>query len=205
MGFFHRGLTAVCEIRKTVRNYRIRRRSPYCGRPKKIYIVGVKKCGSTSLEMFLKNAGFEVVREESVFGHYAGLQKYKLQYPDYQTLFIIREPVARIWSQYHYRRHHQTGGRNEIRCSFEEALVKHPDLVTASDYERWIDRWNATNPVVVKLEELQKIPDFPKSNSTRKNPITPEEREMIILACKKNGFDPAEYRKIRHEYSLFED
>ena len=203
MGLLHKGLTAICETKKTVKNYYVRRRSPGRNRQKKIYIAGIKKCGSTSLEAFLRDGGFEVVREESIFGHWAGLQKYRLQYPDYRVLFVIREPVARIWSQYHYDRYRQAGKRNEIKCSFEEALSRHPGLVAASDYGRWIDRWGATNPAIVKLEELQKLPGFPKDNATEKNPIGPGEREMIIRACKKSGFDPAEYGRIRHDGSLF--
>lgn len=206
MGLFHKGLTAINESKRIVTNYHTRRRvSGSSGRAKKIYIAGIKKSGSTSLEAFLKSRGFVVVREESMFKHYAGPLKYRLQYPDYQALFIIREPIERIWSQYHYRRYYQAGKRNEIRCSFEEALTRHGDIITASDYRKWIDRWSSTNPIIVKLEELKKLEEFSRSNTTQKNPMTDEEREMIISACKRHGFDPREYDKIRHDNSIFEN
>ena len=206
MGLFHKGLTAINESKKVVRNYYARQRSSRDGdQAKKIYIAGIKKSGSTSLEAFLKKRGFVVVREESIFDHYAGPLKYRLQYPDYQTLFIMREPIERIWSEYHYRRYYQAGQRNEIRCSFGEALARYSDIIMTSDYRRWIDRWSSTNPITVKLEELKKLEEFSKSNTTQKNSMTDEERETIISACKRHGFDPLEYDRIRHDNSIFEN
>ncbi len=197
MGLIHKSQTAINETKKVFQNYKQRKqeKSPL---KNKFYIPGFPKCGSSSLEKYLKDKGFDIIREESIYRNSLGIPKYKLQYPNYQTLFVMREPIQRIWSHYNYKRYYQKGDRNEIFCSFEEALEKHPEIVDPSDYEKWLKKWQSTKPVIVKLEDLIKINDFPMINTTEKNLISNEQKQLIIHACKKLGFDPANYEQFQH-------
>lgn len=197
MGLIHKSQTAINETKKVFQNYKQRKqgKSPL---KNKFYIPGFPKCGSTSLEKYLLDKKFDVVREESMYRHSLGILKYKLQFPDYQTLFIIREPIERIWSHYNYKRYYQAGDRNEIKCSFEEALEKYPEIIEPSNYDMWLNKWKSTNPIVIKLEELQKQPDFPMKNVTEKSTLNESQKNSIIDACKKLGFDPINYDQFNH-------
>jgi len=188
--------TAIKEGKIVIKNYQKRKQS--IKNSKKIYIAGIEKCGSTSLEKYLIDKGFDIVREESNYCHPFGLPRYKLQHPDYQTLFIIRDPIERIWSHYNYKRYYQDGDRREIKCSFEEALTEHPEMIDASNYEKWFTKWKSTNPIVIKLEDLQKQSDFPQKNTTKKSSLSESQKNEIINACKKMGFDPTNYKKFKH-------
>lgn len=196
MGIFHKVGTGIREGKIVVRNFKKRKVS--LDLSKKFYIAGIEKCGSTSLEKYLVDKGFNIVREESNYCRSFGVKKYKLQYPDYQTLFIIREPIERIWSHYNYKRYYQDGDRREIKSSFEESITKHPEMINASNYEKWLKKWESTNPVVIKLEDLEKQSDFPRKNTTKKSSLTETQKNDIINSCKKLGFDPTNYQKFEY-------
>ena len=200
MGIVHKSQTAINETKKIFQNYTQRKQNQLS--KKKFYIPGFPKCGSTSLEKYLHEKGFEIIREESMYRHPLSISKYKLQYPDYQTLFVLREPIQRIWSHYNYKRYYQKGDRKEISCTFEEALEKHPDIVDPSDYQKWLKKWDSTNPIVIKLEDLQNQSDFPMKNITEKSTLTDSQKNRIIDACKKLGFDPTQYEQF--EFSSIE-
>lgn len=135
---------------------------------KGFYILGIEKCGTVSLEKWLKvNFNCNVVREESIYCRWFGVIKYKLQYPKYVPIIITRDPVKRIYSHYIYKRYNQKGDRREINCDLKTALVKHPEIVNASNYSKWIKKWKSTEPIILQLEVMQKLDGFPKENTTK--------------------------------------
>ena len=196
MGLLHKTQTAFSQSRIALQNFQKRRSKDYSNKIK-LYVIGIHKCGTTSLEKFFTENGFEFVREESIFKHSQGLLKHKFQYPDYQTLLIIREPLQRIWSQYNYRFTTQKGGKNEINCSFEEAMKLNPEIIDSSNYQKWIDRWKNTNPIILKLEDVSKTKTFPVTNTTIKSELNTEQKMMIKNACLKQRFDPNVYDDIK--------
>ena len=199
MGLIRKSQTAIIETKRIFSNFKKRHTKKNSNNLKhKFYIPGLPKCGSTSLEKYLKDKGFEIIREESIYRHRLGLVKYKLQYPDHQTLFIIREPIERIWSHYNYKRYYQKDVHDEIKCSFEETLVKHKEIIDPSNYNLWLEKWSSTKPIVVKLEDLQNQSDFPMLNTTKKSILTESQRHDIINACQKLGFDPTNYDKFEY-------
>jgi len=141
---------------------------------RKYHIVGIRRCGTLSLEKYLKAKGHKVVRNESIFGVPHGISAHLKYYPDYQPIFIIRDPIQRIFSHYNFTRFHAVGTDVEIKCSFEEALEKHPEIIGSSCYEFFIEQWKPLFPIVIHLEELVKLPDFRhehKSNSPKMTPL----------------------------------
>ena len=143
------------------------------------YILGIEKCGTTSLEKYLKSQGFHVVREESNYCRWFGVIKFKYQYPNMKAVMIIRDPVERIWSHYNYKHTKQFGDRHEIKCELKEALIKYSWLVDGSNYSKWIKKWESVNPIIYKLEELCLLSDFPKENTTHST-IPKESRKLIV-------------------------
>lgn len=148
----------------------------------KYHIVGIHKCGTTSLMKWLIDKGHEVIRNEFVFWEKHGPRWHLHNYSEYTPILLLRDPIERIWSHYNYKRFKQPNDINEIHCSFEEALTTHPEMLWSSDYDRWIKHWEPTKPVIMWLEELQKDPTFPKENTTEKEPMTDTQRQLATLA-----------------------
>lgn len=146
----------------------------------KFHIVGVSKCGTVALKTYLERQGHEVIRHESMFWD-GGVEKHLKEYKDYQALFILRDPIERSWSHFWYKRYHQKGDRLEIKCDFEEALVKHPEIYKFSDYQKWLKEWILAKPIVLNLETYIKyVPDFPKENISLDKPkISTEQINML--------------------------
>ena len=137
----------------------------------KYYIVGIHKCGTTSVKKLLESHGHEVIRQESSFWdawkgggsslalhnfrmrNDAGFQKHDSDLESFDKLiFVLRDPVKRTWSHYNYKKYHQEGDRQQIHVSFEEPLFFHPELLLHSYYDYWVNLWNPDE--VIWLEEM---------------------------------------------------
>jgi len=137
----------------------------------KYYIVGIHKCGTTSIANFLESQGHKVIRQESSFwdawkggGSALALHNYRLRnIDDYQAsnsnletfdklIFVLRNPIKRTWSHYNYKRYHQEGDRQQIKVSFEEAIFLHPELLLHSYYDFWINLWKPDE--IIWLEDM---------------------------------------------------
>lgn len=146
----------------------------------KLHLVGISKCGTVSLKRYLEMQGHEVVRNESMFWD-GGIKKHMSEFPDYQVVFILRDPVERAWSHFWYKRHHQKGDRLEIKCDFEEALIKHPEIYTFSKYESWINEWAKAKPLILNLETyIKHVPGFPKENISPDKPKPTKEQIKLL-------------------------
>ena len=140
------------------------------------YIIGFNRSGSNSLSKYLKSKGNNVYLDEMAF--YEKTPEL-LNSSDKQLCIIIRDPIERAYSHYNYKKYYQEGDYHQIKCSFEEALIKHPEIINFSQPNKYIHNYN--NLTIFRLEELMKIPDFPKVNivKTYIEPLTDSRREMI--------------------------
>ncbi len=122
-------------------------------------IIGIHKCGTTSLESYLKKQGHDVIRWESAFW-----DKPKLK-TDRKIAIILRDPIMRTWSHYNYKKYHQKGDRQEIKCNLKEALVKHPELITHSCYNIWLEKYPEAE--IFWLGDMVKKEGFPKLTTSK--------------------------------------
>ena len=143
---------------------------------KGFYIVGIEKCGTTSLEQWYRSKGHVVVREESIYFRWYAKIRARILYPNMKIVLIIRDPVERVYSHYNYKRYYQQGDRNEIKCDLQTALKEHPEILRGSNYSKWIKKWNPN--VVYDLRQMQMMCDFPKEN-INSHPIPTSSRILI--------------------------
>lgn len=71
--------------------------------------------------------------------------------PDAKLIFLVRDPLARLESQYW---HSVINGR--IHCSLEKAVMRHENLVSGSSYTEGLKRWRSeigTERILVLLFE----------------------------------------------------
>ena len=61
--------------------------------------------------------------------------------PDIKIIIMVRNPIERAFSLY---RHHLSKGR--IRMDFQNALLKHPDLISSGKYAEHSTYWESTIP-----------------------------------------------------------
>lgn len=138
---------------------------------KHLIIVGFPKCGTVSLEKYLKRKYPEpdtsVVRFEYAWKR-EGAKACEEKHSNKRPVIIVRNPVDRIWSAFRYFEFYK-------KMSLEEFLknkVDHDgrlgtgDPIECSDYQKWIDKWMHLNPIVVKLETMIVLGNFPNENPT---------------------------------------
>ncbi len=144
----------------------------------KYVIIGGRKCGTTSLEVFLNMQGFNVVRREQLFTKNDGYDLYNLEFSGYQPILILREPVDRAYSDWKYAKQEK---RTELNyrdyCLFENYNNGLGELnpLAQSNYKKWFDNWNMKIDIMT-LEDMQKVKGFPKLNSVD-GKISKEDRQ----------------------------
>ena len=158
-------------------------------------ILGMPKCGTVSLEKYLKERfpGKEARRIEQVWKENA-IQRVTTQRPpeEWHYVIILRDNIERIWSGYHYFDYVN-------KMTLEEYLnydiheinrmgIANP--IKQADYNHWLKVWAELDPIVVTLEEMQKYPGFPHENRTAPRRHYPEmtesERTLISSYLNKN-------------------
>ncbi len=160
----------------------------------KYLIVGCRKCGTTSLEKYLKAKHGEdnVKREERFFTRYDGPCVYEEKFLDYKPVIILRDPVERAWSDYNYQKYKMREG---VACTEGDQLIRacgearydpvtgERGIILQSQYEDWMKKWKKFNPLVYHLEDVSKRKEFPhewKNDDERYRAILPAEREIIM-------------------------
>ncbi len=152
-------------------------------------IIGVQKCGTTSLEKWMKKNKYNVKREEVLVqagdvGGYqetGGIETYEGAYYHRTPILILRDPIKRIFSQYHYKQNHQQGDPYEIfENTLEKALDNHPELLNASNYEEYITKWKQFKPIILYFEDVIKWKDFPWETQCDCGAKMTKEDERII-------------------------
>ena len=112
----------------------------------KYVILGFSKCGTTSLSRWLHCSHPEI--------GYSGTEEYLKNYSKCRPVFILRNPVDRIWSMYCYHGIFK-------RMSFEEMLnfksdkyqnVGCNDCIEQSDYLKYIEPFKQYDPIIYRLE-----------------------------------------------------
>ena len=140
------------------------------------YIIGFPRSGSNSLAKYLKSKGHNVYLKEMAFHDKT---PELLNSSDKQLCCIIRNPIDRAYSYYNFKKYFQKGDIMQIKCDFEEALIKHPEIINFSQPDKYVHNYN--NIVIFKLADLMELPDFPKVNTVKEyiEPFTEERKQMI--------------------------
>lgn len=126
-------------------------------------IVGIPKCGTTSLGLYLKQRGYEVEESELQFFdiHKALTHDYYFRTP----IIVTRNPIERAWSDYNYFQ--------------RESIKKACDF---SFYKYGLQMWDG---LIYSLEYLKTVKDFPIINDNQNKPeMTPEIKMQIIKELK---------------------
>lgn len=124
----------------------------------KYSIVGVPKCGTSSLGEYMRRLGYDVDEMELNFTN-PKFAKSLTRIP----IIITRDVIDRTWSDYLF---------------FQRKTVK--EACNWSRYEDGINLFK--NPIIFKLEDMIKIPDFPHHNENiYKQPLTENIRKEIIM------------------------
>lgn len=116
----------------------------------KYHILGIEKCGTTSLEALLKMQCHTVVRHEWAYCFKGVKTWHDRYYSEYIPTFITRDPVDRCYSDYNYA----IKQKQIPKISYEEALEKHPRFTQGSNYEKWIAQFK-DNCKIFNLDEMK--------------------------------------------------
>ncbi len=164
---------------------------------KHLAVVGFPKCGTVSLEKYLKRKFPEpqisVVRFEYAWKRH-GVKAYEEKHSNKRPVIIVRNPVDRILSAFRYFEFYK-------KMSLEEFLkdkVDHDgrlgtgDPIECSDYQKWINKWMHLDPIVVKLETMRALGNFPNENPTEGRAgewptLRKEDTELITNELQKKG------------------
>lgn len=111
-------------------------------------IVGVQKCGTTSLGKYLRDKGYDVIESEKYFLDIDFALNH--DYSNYTPIIITRNPIERAWSDYNF-----FGGDIKNACD-------------NSFYKAGLQMWDS---LIYSLEYLMTIPDFPRLNDNKEKPL----------------------------------
>lgn len=155
----------------------------------KILIIGLPKCGQHSLLRYLKKEfpDKEIDSVEYAWRGQEGIDLYHEKYEGWQPVIILRDNIDRIWSSYNFFGYVDS---MDLQTYLE---VEKPDglggilpfinPIVQGDYQYWINIWKEYNPIILHLEDLQKLEGFPHENKTETKrsytSMTQEDRVMI--------------------------
>lgn len=123
----------------------------------KYQIIGIRKCGTVALEIYLKSKGHEVIRNPTAFRNPEEIKE------GYKLAVILRDPVQRSYSYYNYKKYIARGGGDSINEDFFEALKIHPEIYEDSQYRRTFDKYPYAEVFI--LEDMRELDDFPVANN----------------------------------------
>jgi len=163
--------------------------NPLDGIDRNILIIGTPKCGQNSLLKYLqaKYPDRDVRRLEVIWKPDVGERHIKKEFADYQLVCIFRENVERIWSGYWYFGFDSMMSLEDyMRFEKPEELggIGTANPLVQGDYDYWLRQYAKYKPIVVYLEDCQKLEGFPHENPTktmrREYPqMTPQDRHII--------------------------
>lgn len=143
-------------------------------------IIGFPKCGTVSLQKYLKKKhGVKVHRNEILWSE-KSLGEWNKHYQGCKPVIIKRDPIERIWSAYNYyawamckpfyiwiendKPLNRTGTNSPIQ---------------AVNYDRFIQPFLHLKPEIYQLEEITD-PEFTNENKNIiKKPMPPENRQLV--------------------------
>jgi len=180
---------------------------------KKIHIIGFPKCGSTSLRTYFR-ARYPKIEVAS----FPGTSLYdpdwlvncggRCSQPDTLSVIITRNPVERLWSAYWWSQKWNTGSMRHP--TFEKFLHWKPpkewryvtsgliDPIDCCDYEKYMKKAYKFNPIILRLEDMQKNLNFTneaKTNGVLESPSRTNPR----IKLKPDTLDDDNRKLIREE------
>ena len=130
----------------------------------KYEIIGVPKCGTTSLGEYLIKKGYDVIESEFSFLDIEKAENYNYYWRT--PIIVTRNPIERAWSDY---------------CFFKRDSIKH-----ACDYSFFKAGLQMWDSLIYSLEYLKTVKDFPKINNNENKPkLTPQIKNHIIHELSK--------------------
>lgn len=116
-------------------------------------ILGFQKCGQTALGAYLN------CKVDELIYYPDAIERYKSHYLNHRPVFILRDPMERLWSEYHYFEHY----REEM--TFKKFLTHRSDKpdrglttpIERTDYWRWIELFRAFHPLILNLGDMQTL------------------------------------------------
>ena len=157
-------------------------------------LVGFPKCGQVSMNHYLQQMfpgtppRQEIGWREDAIEIWENTLRNHVK-SDLIPVFVIRDPIERIWSAYLYLglpniRHFPDYLINRLYQPFGEG-----NPIMQSNYDKWIKPWEKFRPIVVELEEMKKNINYPKLNTTQevkyKNETVPEFPDHYRKLCKE--------------------
>ena len=144
--------------------------------------VGFPKCGQVSMQDYLDKRFGKIKRAEIGWRDDA-VEKWNdivrnFKEFDLTPVFAIREPIQRMWSAWTYfgKSHAPDFPTYLINRLYQPYGEGNP--IMASNYWKYIRKFEKFNPIVLDLEAMSANPDFPKLNTTAevkfKNDTVPE-------------------------------
>jgi len=139
-------------------------------KPINIAIIGFTKCGTNSLERYLRKKYRRsiVMRTDSVYVSTIKWKALKNQYHNWRLIAITRNPIDRIHSMAQYYPELRDMTLKEIIDS-KEILPEVNNVIEQCNYEKHIKIFEEKYDVkveVVKLEDMIKLSDFPRLQVT---------------------------------------
>ena len=135
---------------------------------KQYIIVGVSKCGSTSFHKYLQQNGYNVEKCDGWFHLQEYIEGFGLS-PHTKgkvPLVILRDPVERAWSHYHYLFQNKS-----VEDTPDEIKAKRLEEVSRkSCYTEYLGGWIDKGAHVFWHEEIKDLPGFPHENKTISKP-----------------------------------
>ncbi len=165
-------------------------------------IIGFPKCGTSALEQFM--APKFIYRIESAFWP-DSMKKFN---PDVTIpVFILRDPVKRVWSTYFFFRiYEKMSFREYLKPSMDKgSFTKNSglwDFAETSNYTKFIEPYLQYDPFVFKLEEIAE--HLPLRNGGAHPPLTESTTKMIEEAVTQENIEL--YKNIKtSDFSKFKE
>ena len=152
----------------------------------KYIIIGCRKCGTTSLEKYMKEKWHaDVIRWEQLFTRIDGVAEYEAKYSDRKPVIILRDPVERTWSDFQYQhKMKQEGLPKDLAGACKEhrydPVMGERGVLLQSQYALWIKAWKKFDPIIYHLEAIREEEGFPHEwENPHKAKMTDLDRMLI--------------------------
>ena len=145
---------------------------------KQYVIVGVSKCGTTSAAKFFSNQGFHVEKRDGWFWQHAYVNDFGIsrETKDKIPIVILRDPVERAWSHYHYMFQNKPVDETDDKIKYSRL----EEVSRKSYYDKWLNQWEEKGAHIFWYEDLIKLKGFPHENKTTVKPeLTDVDRRLI--------------------------
>ncbi len=173
-------------------------KDPFEGNTKHLIIVGTPKCATNSLEKYLRERfrDVEVRRIEVIWRGQEGMEDTIMRFPPDKWEYIIttRDNVERIWSNYYYFQMNEKMSLEEyLKYDHQEfSTVGIGNPIKQAQYPYWISFWTHLKPIVISVDEMRQLPDFPHINKTgdrRDYPNISEKNKALITSYLEKGVE----------------